>query len=44
MANKTKTKRTPNRGGRKVSLMPSSPKAGVTMHRSRYSCGGKLKK
>lgn len=43
MANKTKTKRTPNRGGRRKAMMPSAPKAGFTGNRSRYGCGGKLK-
>ena len=40
MAKKGKSKAT---GGRTKST-PSAPKAGVTGTRSRYGCGGKLKK
>ena len=32
-----------SRGGRKTSMTPSAPKAGVTGKRTRYGCGGKLK-
>lgn len=40
MAKKSKAKA---RGGR-IKATPSAPKAGVTGNRSRYGCGGKLKK
>lgn len=32
-----------SRAGRKSSMTPSAPKAGVTGKRTRYGCGGKLK-
>lgn len=32
-----------SRAGRKSSMTPSAPKAGVTGRRTRYGCGGKLK-
>ena len=32
-----------SRAGRKTSMTPSAPKAGVTGKRTRYGCGGKLK-
>ena len=42
-----KVKATPKspaaRAGRKTSMTPSAPKAGVTGKRTRYGCGGKLK-
>ena len=33
-----------SRGGRTTSLKPMSPKAGVTLKRTRYSCGGHIRK